>query len=1057
MASEKKTRKKMSAKVFTCIIAPLLAILWVISIVLPILSVTKYDLVFRDIFGEAAAETSGNASADGVDTEYYKSDYKSIKDLEAAEQKYAREGGAEGLVLLYNNTEGEKGLPVKAGSKLSLFSQTSVDLLAGGTGSGVSTISSDMRTALTEQGFTVNEALWNFYQGTGKKRGAGSVSYGMSQDWALNETPISEIPENAKTEAKGTTPVFFFGRTGGEGVDLARWMGGESDVLDADKDKHYLEPNSTELGIISYLNDNFDNVIVVVNTNNAFELGWIENYPNITSVLWAPGAGGDTCRSVADILSGKINPSGHLVDTFAYDAFSSPAMQNMGDIDLLNGGKVVGNGVFYDEGIYVGYKYYETRYYDKQAGAEKVGDYDYAATVQYPFGYGLSYTTFEWSGFTVGEMDANKDIEISVTVKNTGKVAGKEVVQVYLNAPYTDYDRTNHIEKASASLVGFEKTKELAPDASETVKIKVNQKDLISYDDVQAKTYILEAGDYLLTAAHNAHEANNNFLVYNGKDTDGSQLFGAGDKTFVGKYTYSYTENGGVDKTTYSKSLNGTEITNQFDHALWAGHQNITERTQYLTRQDWEGTFPKHHGTQNSKKSGMREQNGLVWELEVDKATADQLAKVGADASLNPMTEEEAGKKAGVYGQEGTLELIDFRGLDYNELETQGKWDKLIDQMTTANIKKIIRNAGYQTLNDKNINKPRAIDFDGPSGLNEGGVTHSPYSITYPCAANIAASWNRENSRLHGYYVSEDALHADETSFGSHQYKGIISGWYAPAMNIHRTPFAGRNFEYYSEDGFMSGEMALQASRETAQKGVYSYIKHFALNDQESHRSSVATFSNEQAIREIYLKPFQTCIEERGTQKIFIQEFDQTTNAFVKKEMEIPAVMAVMTAFNRVGCTWAGGNYQLITKVLRQEWGFNGSVITDYDNGGYMNTEQCIRAGGDLKLTAQGGMEFDMKNPATQYYARQAMKHILYTTVNSNAMNGFVHGVVAADLPFAYYWLIIISIWVLTIGLTAWGATAIVLRFKKERAAATETADGDAPDAAGDETPETRE
>ena len=1021
MASEKKPRKKLSGKVLTCIITPFLAILWGVSIALPIVSYTMYDGVFRTIFGEAAT-TRG-------ETNYYTSDFTSIDDLEAAEQQYTREGGAEGFVLLTNSSESNKGLPLAAKSKVSLFSQSSVDPVPGGTGSGVGKMSSDLKTAFTEQGFEINEALWNFYKGTGRKRGGGAISYGGAENWSINETKIDDIPNGAKTEAQGTTPIFIFSRTGGEGRDLGRYMGDWTNV-EEDKTKHYLEPDSVELGVINYLNQNFDNVIIIVNTNNAFELGWVEDYENITAVLWAPGAGGDTCRSIVDVLSGKITPSGHLADTFAYDAFSSPAMQNMGDVDLINDGKVVGNGLFYDEGIYVGYKYYETRYYDKQYGAEKVGEYDYAETVQFPFGYGLSYTTFEWSNFGMTQPDANGDMTVSVTVKNTGSVAGKEVVQLYLQSPYTQYDKTNFVEKSSVSLVGFGKTATLEANATETVKITVNVKDFISYDDVNAKTYILEAGDYLLTAAHNAHEANNNFLKYNDRNTDG--LFGEGDKTFVGKYTYTYTENGGVDKTTYSKSVAGVTITNQFDHALWAGHQNITERSQYLTRQDWEGTFPKTHGNQDSqKKSGYSEKNGYVWQVEVDKETADQLKKQGADASLNPMTEEEAAAKAGEFGVAGDLQLIDARGKAFDEVD----WDAYISQMTTAEIRTIIRQAGYKTDRAQSINKPEAIDYDGPSGLNEGGVTHSPYSITYPCATNIAASWNTENSRLHGYYVSEDALHANETHFGSHRYKGIISGWYAPAMNIHRTPFAGRNFEYYSEDGFMSGEMALQAARTTAEKGVYSYIKHFALNDQEDHRSSRATFSNEQAIREIYLKPFQTCIEERGTTKIKVQVVDDPEEETYKMiEVDIPAVMGVMTAFNRVGCTWAGGNYQLITKVLREEWAFNGSVITDYDNGGYMDTEQCLRAGGDLKLTnftTSPGP--DISNKATQYFARQAMKHVLYTTVNSNAMNGFVHGTDVGAAPFAYYWLIIFAVWAVTAGLTAWGVTAIVLRFRRQK------------------------
>ena len=1029
MAKSNAPRKKMSAKWFTVLIGSLLALLIAFAITLTTVSVVKYDLVFRDIFGEASGGGSTAVTPDNIDATYYKRDYTDSDELNKAEQAYTRKAGAEGFVLLENSGAEGKGLPVAPKSKLSLFSASSVDLLAGGTGSGVSTISSDMKTALTEQGFTINEALWKFYTDNHKTytRGGGAIGYGQSENWEINEAPISAIPQNAKDEAVGTIPVFFFSRTGGEGRDLGRYMAdwAKRDYNTAeDKQRHYLEPDSVELGVIDYLNKNFDNIIIVVNTNNAFELGWVKDYANITAVLWAPGAGGDTCRSVADVLSGKVNPSGHLVDTFAYDAFSSPAMQNMGDIMLTNGGKNVEAGLFYDEGIYIGYKYYETRYFDKKKDQGNAGTYDYAKTVQYPFGYGKSYTTFTWSDFKMTQPDENGDIAVSVKVKNDGSVAGRDVVQVYVNVPYTSYDKTNHIEKSAVSLVGFEKTGMLEPgSAAETVTVKVNIKDFISYDDVKAKTYILEAGDYHITAAQDAHEATDNVLVKH--DVAG------GKANFVGTWKYEYAANDGVDNVTYAKSANGVDITNKFDHAV---NSEFTARNAYLTRNDWEGTFPQTHGNQDAHiKSGFSEKNGYTWQLEVSDAVKNAIR---ATDSLNPMTEDEAAAKAGKFEQAGDLELIDYRGLDYDEVEKEGGWDKLINQMTKAEIKKMIQNAGYQTLAAaKTIGKPRAIDFDGPSGLNEGGVTHEPYSITYPSAVNLASSWDRENSRLLGYFTGEDALKADG-SYGNHQYNGIISGWYAPAMNIHRTPFAGRNFEYYSEDGFMSGELALETSVACAQKGVYAYIKHFALNDQEDHRSHVATFSNEQAIREIYLKPFQTCIEERGTTPIMVQNYDEKTGQFTQETVEIPAVMGVMTAFNRIGCVWAGGNYNLITGVLRNEWGFNGSVITDYDGGGVMNTEQCLRAGGDLKLTAYGSnVTVNMNNPASQYFARQAMKHVLYTTVNSNAMNGYVHGVEVADLPFAFYNLILIAVWLIAAGLSAWGGIAIWFRWKKELAA----------------------
>ncbi len=1030
MAKEKGQKKKMSAKKLTAIVTPLLVILLAFAVVVSVVSTSRFDLVLRDIFGETQF---GGSAANGVDANYYKRDITDSAQLQAAEQAYARKAGAEGFVLLKNENEGGKGLPVAAGSKLSLFSSSSIDVLAGGTGSGVSTISSDMRTALTEQGFSINESLWKFYtdnKGT-YKRGDGSIMYGGAEDWTIREAPVSAIPDEAKNEAQGTIPVFFLARTGGEGRDLGRYMGAWTDVAE-DKDKHYLEPNSTELEVIGYLNDNFDNVIIVVNTNNAFELGWVEDYENITAVLWAPGAGGDACRSIADVLSGNINPSGHLVDTFAFDAFSSPAMQNMGDMMMVNAGQDVEAAVFYDEGIYVGYKYYETRYMDKVLDQGNAGDYDYASVVQYPFGYGLSYTTFEWSGFQMGQMDADGNIQIRVTVKNTGSVAGREVVQVYLNSPYTDYDKANYVEKAAASLVGFGKTGEIQPGASEEVTVTVNRKDFISYDDVNAKTYILESGDYLLTAAPNAHAAVDNFLAYSGTTVE--PLFGGADASFVGKWTYSFSGNDGVDNETYAVSLAGVEVTNQFDHAHY---DEFTARDKFLTRQDWVGTFPVTHGNQDSKReSPFSEKNGYTWEIEVSDEIKANIQAKGVGASMNPMTEDEAAALDGKYSQKNGLELIDFRGRDFDEVEAEGGWDALIDQMDIAELESIIRNGGYQTLGSGNMSKPRAIDYDGPSGLNEGGITHEPYSITYPCATNQAASWDRENAWYHGYYVGEDALAADG-NWGNHQYTGIISGWYAPAMNIHRTPFAGRNFEYYSEDGFMSGEMALQASTACAQKGVYAYIKHLALNDQEDHRSHVATFANEQAIREIYLKPFQTCIEERGTQTVMVQQYDEASKSYTQTEVEIPTVMAVMSSFNRIGCTWSGGNWHLLTGVLRNEWGFDGTVITDYDGGGTMDTEQCVRAGGDLKLT---GFTVDApldtaNNPASRYFSRQAIKHILYTTVNSNAMNGVVHGVHVGGLPFANYYFIIIGVWVVAAGLTVWGVIAIVRRWMKEKKA----------------------
>lgn len=1025
----KTKRKKLSAKVFTIIIASLLAVLIAIAIAMPCVLIGTYDAVMRDFFGTAGRKggtEGGNAVTDKLDKEYNKiSDKEGMTQakLDEYEKQFVRDGGAEGYVLLKNDNN---ALPYKQNDKISIFSHSSVDLLAGGTGSGVSYVSSNLKDAFAANGCTVNETLWNFYStgaGSGKDytRGGGALNYGGSEDWSINECPLSVLQSNnVLASANGTKAMFVISRTGGEGRDLARYMGKFTDIA-ADKTKHYLEPDSVELGIIDYLNENFTDIVIVVNTNNAFELGWVENYENISAVLWAPGGGGETANSIADVLTGKVAPSGHLPDTFAFDALSSPAMQNMGDIALTVGGKASGYyAVSYDESIYVGYKYYETRYFDKVMAQGNAGDYDYATQVQYPFGYGISYSNFTWSDFQMTQPDDKGDITVKVKVTNNTATKAKDVVQVYVNAPYTAYDKTNKIEKAAAALVGFAKTDELAPTGqtgdSQTVEIKVNLSDFIVYDDVISKTYILEAGDYLVTAAQDAHEATNNFLAYNDKTTaDG--MTANGNKTFVDKYTVATT-----DTTTYKRSAGKKDATNVFGTDGYGGvSSSYIARDKYLTRGDWTASFPVKHGVKSNVESGFSELEGYTRHWEVEQPIIDKITQVGtAEAANTPLSDADAAKKVKPYEQAGDLELIDMRGASFDD----ERWERLISQMKPSEVGKMIGLAGYKTDAANSINKPKAIDLDGPSGLNNM-VAHKPYSITYPAEVNIAASWNTDIAYGWGENVGMDGLRDNV----------LCSGWYAPAMNIHRTPFAGRNFEYFSEDSFSSGLLATYAIQGAGSMGMYSYIKHFALNDQEDHRTDkgLVTFANEQTIREIYLRPFQMAIEDSGTVTTKYYEYKADTGEYVLKTAETPIATAVMSSFNRIGCTWAGGDYRLLTQILRDEWGFNGAVLTDYFNGGYMNINQFLRAGGDLALT-QYGSTYSVKGDTNTYYTQQSMKHTLYMVVNSNAMNGFVHGIEAGAEPFAYYYLILIAVGVVAAGLTAWGVTAIVLRWKKEKA-----------------------
>jgi len=1014
---DKTKKKRISAKKLTAILAPLCAVMLAVAIAAPVVSIGTYDLVMRDFFGEAESKENGS-SVEGLDTQYVKSEYSSTDELDAYEKQLVRDMAADGYVLLKNDTSNGKGLPLSTSSsnktKISLFSHSSVDFIAGGTGSGTGSLDVTLKEAFEAQNYEVNSTLWNFYStGAGKDyvRGAGSINYGGSENWAINECPLSVIKSNgALSSADGTTAIYVLSRTGGEGRDLGRYMGAYTSI-EEDKSKHYLEPDSVELEIIDYLNRNFDNIILLVNTNNVMELGWVESYANIRSVLWCPGGGGQAANSVVDVISGAVNPSGRLVDTMAYDAFSSPAMQNMGDFAYTNNGETTGYyGISYDEGIYVGYKYYETRYFDRVLNQGNAGDYEYSSTVQYPFGYGISYTTFSWSDYSASAPDDDGNIIVSVKITNTGSVAGKEVVGVYLNAPYTDFDKANHLERSAVSLVGYDKTALLNAGESEIVSITVNIEDFILYDDVVNKTYILEEGDYKLTAAANAHAATNNFLAELGIDS--SVLAGDGNAEFVSVWTNEKT-----DTKTYSVSSTGYTITNQFDSS------NYIARDKYLTRNDWTGSFPVTHGNQNAKAvSNYSEKNGYTYQEEISSELLSKLqAKGTAEAANSPLTDEEAAKLRVEDSQEGTVELIDIRGAAFNDVD----WNSLITQATVKEMQKLVGLAGYNTAKMDSVGKPKTTDLDGPAGLNNM-VGHTAYSITYPAEVTIAATWDSDWAEKWADAVAEDGF----------RDKVDASGWYAPALNIHRTPFAGRNFEYFSEDTFMSGDMAAAAVKGAAKKGMFAYIKHFAVNDQEDHRcdNGIATWLNEQTLREVYLKAFQMAVEDSGTIEVSHYVYDEESNSYNLTNSAVPACTAVMSSFNRIGYTWAGGDYRLITTVLRNEWGFNGTVLTDYSQGatGYMHNAQMLRAGADIALT-QYGSSYTGKTDADVYYMQQATKHVLYTVANSNAMNGFIHGAVVAAEAFPYYYLVLIALDTVLSGLTAWAVISIILAFRREK------------------------
>ena len=995
----------MKGKLSIIIMAVGMALILAATIVINVLALGQFDNILEQFFRKSDDTLRGDTL--GADVDYYTSDFDSAAELYAYEEELVAEIAQEGITLLENDGL----LPLDEGTELSLFGHACVDLVSGGSGSGSGSfeLTENLKQGLESANLKVNEDLWNFYMsgpGAEYKRGIGVINYGRGNDWNLNECPIEKITSDSALTGtfSGTVAMFVLSRTGGEGGDEPRDMaafGGEAG-------QHYLEPGNEELEVIEYLNENFENVILLVNCNNAMELGWVKDYPNIKAVISMPGAGRTGVRGLGRVLVGKdgegneISPSGHITDTYVYDNFSSPAMQNMGDYRYDDGSELadISLGYYYvnyAEGIYVGYKYYETRYEDVVTSRANVGSYDYASTVLYPFGYGLSYTTFEWSGFTLSAPDENGKLTASVTVTNTGDYSGKEVVQLYVQSPYTQYDIENGVEKAAVSLVGFAKTDNLAPNESQTLTVELDLYDFASYDTNGYGTYILEEGTYYVTAASDAHKAVNNVLAARAAAGDGSvdadAMTAAGDEDFVGTYVQEATD--AETYSTYEHEGGSGKVENRFEYAL-------LEDTPYLSRSDW--SVMENDGLRYGTPSNYDSPTEIGGKQFTSPLSSELKAKLDSQTSLNP-SEGQAPAEEITFGADNDVDLIDLRGLSYYD----PLWEDLLDEITVGELSKLIAESGYCSPEVKSINKPKVTDLDGPAGLNEV-VNHGSaplgdgyLAMTWPTEFLIACTWNVELSLEMGRGVGEDGLYAG------------VAGWYGPAVNIHRTPFAGRNFEYYSEDSFLSGVMGKAAIQGAAQKGMYAFLKHYALNDQEIHRDHLGliTWAGEQAIREIYLRPFEICLKDNNVE-IFYNEPQRGENGditgYTKKTTTIPAATAIMSSFNRIGPTWAGGNYDLITGVLRDEWGFNGFVLTDYEVTSYMHTRQALAAGGDAKLTTVDWSGFTVKNdPEYQAYGRDAAHHILYTVVHSAGMNGYVHGVEFVP-GFAYYKLIVIAI-----------------------------------------------
>ncbi len=819
----------------------------------------------------------------------------------AAGKQLSSDIGDEGVVLL-KNQDGTLPLTEK---KLNVFGWASTNPCYGGTGSGGvdSSQSISLLAGLENAGFELNTELSDFYTDYNTVRETGSLD--GNTNWTLPEPSAdsytAEMMDNAK--AFSDTALIVIARIGGEGDDLPTDMSTVKYITDEPGMAHegdfvagqtYLELSKTERDLVDLVTSNFDNVIVLYNGANAFELGWVDEYENIRGVVTVAGPGQDGFGSLGRVLSGEVNPSGRLADTYVYDLTKTYNFNNIGsflydntqefadkDTDLYN----LVSFVNYTEGIYVGYKFYET------AAVEGLIDYD--TTVQYPFGYGLSYTTFDQK---MSDLQVSEDGSVSfdVTVTNTGDVAGKDVVEVYFTPPYTN----GGIEKAEVNLLDFGKTGLLDPGASETLTFTFNEEDLASYDDLVNRAYVLEKGTYNISIRSDSH------TVLDSRD-------------FVKDSTVVYDQDN-------PRSTDQIAATNVFDDA----RGNVT----YLSRADHFANYAE--ATAAPASYSMPDDVKAVF-LNND--------------TYNPEDYNNPDDVMPTTGASNGVMLADLAGKDYDD----PLWNDLLDELTVEDMGTLIAKAGFSTIEIPSIGKVATNEIDGPSGLHSF-FNPNMKGYSYPAPTTLACTWNKELAHRLGELIGTEASEVG------------VNGWYGPAMNIHRSAFSGRNFEYYSEDAQLSGEMAAQTVAAAQERGVYCFLKHFALNDQELNRNNqLCVWANEQAIREIYLKAFELPVKEGHA-------------------------TAAMAAFNYIGHEWAGGSSALMKTVLRQEWGFHGMVLTDaaLDGYNYINGDQAIRNGTDAILNPDLVEEtsvHDQTSATSVLAVRDASHNILYAVANSNA------------------------------------------------------------------------
>lgn len=887
-------RKKGKFFMWTSINALLLVVVITINIV-----AAQWSLAL-DLF-------LGQIGGGATESDTYISEFNSDQELDDALFAFSKESGQESVVLMKNDNQ---TLPLAAGTEISIFGTNTAAWSKVGGGSGNVDVTNGahitLRSTLEEAGLAVNSGLYDYYETL-------DIEAARQASWNDVSSYTGSASENA-----GKTAFFVISNQGTEGEDLLPGS---------------LTLTETQESMLNEINRaGYGKIVLVLNTASAIELDFLNNPEiRIDSIVLAGLTGAAGLDGFGPVIAGQVSPSGRLVDTYDYNHSTNPVSLNfnrgMEDTRYTNAAALETMGaneasrqfVNYGEGIYLGYRYYETRYTDAVLGQNNArnGGFDYDSQVAFPFGYGLSYTDFTYDNMQMTETEGMLNVTMDVT--NTGSMDGKEVVQIYYQAPYTDYDKENLVEKAAVNLVDFAKTPVIPTGETVTVEIEFPVSDMKSYDAHGAGTYIMDEGEYYLTAARHAHEAADNFLAVQGADADGNA-----DMVMV------HT----IDEFTIlnSDDTTGNEVVNLFNDMEV---EEAAEGTySYLSRQDW-----------------SRADDESIRYTQVD--ASDELMAVitenGWNAARSPLDPANL-EYQGSMGADNDLTFADMTGLDYDD----PRWEQLLDQISISEMHALFARAGYTTAEIASIEKPRTTEYDGPAGIKNYVSGWSGFC--YPVEATLAATWNVELLERMGNLIGEEGMRAG------------TQGWYAPSMNLHRSPYSGRNFEYYSEDAMLSGILGAAECLGAQDKGMYVYIKHFVVNDAELNRAGINTFLTEQTLREIYTRPFEISIKHGGAS-------------------------GVMASMNRIGARMTAGSWALMTGLLRNEWGFHGGVVTDFVmTYSGEDSMQALAAGTNLILnTAEVNLTTTNHN-----YIRNALRNstheVLYMTANSIAVDAGAQG-----------------------------------------------------------------